>query len=161
MNGQSCRSYWQFGAVDTKGCLQWQLTLCRVEWTGSARLNFLLILWKKIVNYWGLKVFRKLFILQWRSPLFATAKYLFLLLQEETSVEKHPWLGHRGQVLRKMNPREAEEPPVQSEPVDLSRRIESEVEDSTNNNHHQDRVSPKDRWHAQVCCCTQCRPKRS
>lgn len=70
--------------------------------------------------------------------------------QEETTAEKHPWLGHRGhltQLLRKMNPREAEEPPVQSEPVDLSRRSDSDVEDTTNNN---EKKGKKHRWHSPV-----------
>lgn len=67
--------------------------------------------------------------------------------QEEPEAERQKWSGHSENPLnsKKENPREAEEPPVQSEPVDLSRRSDqhqlekmlnrsSLLEDTKNNN---------------------------
>lgn len=66
--------------------------------------------------------------------------------QEELEAEKQKWSNPTENFLNseKSNPREAEEPPVQSEPVDLSRRSDqshfqktlfsSTLEDSRNNN---------------------------
>lgn len=68
-------------------------------------------------------------------------------MQEEPEAERQKWSSHSGNSLnsKRSNPKEAEEPPVQSEPVDLSRRSDqnqlekilhksSLLEDTKNNN---------------------------
>lgn len=83
------------------------------------------------------------------SPLRKIKDQLIFVFyfQEETEAERQKWTSHSGNPLnsKKSNPKEAEEPPVQSEPVDLSRRSDqnqlekilhksSLLEDTKNNN---------------------------